>query len=86
MRRQLEQRLNQLKAEFEAGQKLLAELEAKEASARETLQRLGEGIQVLEKKLAKAGQPTSGANPPNANRGKAEAARRVPKTSRILRP
>jgi prefoldin subunit 5 len=40
MREQLEQRLKQLKDEFEAGQKMLAELEAKQASMRETLSRI----------------------------------------------
>jgi hypothetical protein len=54
MREQLEQRLNQLKAEFEAGQKMLAELEAKQASVRETLLRISGAIQVLEEELAKS--------------------------------
>jgi hypothetical protein len=54
MREQLEQRLNQLKAEFEAGQKMLAELEAKQAQVRETLLRISGAIQVLEEELAKA--------------------------------
>ena len=52
MRTQLEQRLQQLKAEFEAGQKMLAELEAKQASVRETLLRISGAIQVLEEALA----------------------------------
>jgi hypothetical protein len=57
MREQLEQRLNQLKAEFEAGQKMLAELEAKQASVRETLLRISGAIQVLEEELGKADAP-----------------------------
>jgi hypothetical protein len=57
MREQLEQRLNQLKAEFEAGQKMLAELEAKQASVRETLLRISGAIQVLEEELTKADAP-----------------------------
>ncbi len=63
MREQLEQRLNQLKAEFEAGQKMLAELEAKQASVRETLLRISGAIQVLEEELAKADAPQSGTDP-----------------------
>jgi septal ring factor EnvC (AmiA/AmiB activator) len=53
MREQLEQRLKQLKAEFKAGQKMLAELEAKQANVRETLVRISGAIQVLEEELAK---------------------------------
>ncbi|EGJ30601.1 MULTISPECIES: hypothetical protein [Moorena] len=40
MKEQLEQRLTQLKAEFESGQKVLADLEAKQANVRETLLRI----------------------------------------------
>jgi predicted nuclease with TOPRIM domain len=53
MKEQLEQRLEQLRSEFEAGQKALAELEARQASLRETLSRIGEAIKVLEEELAK---------------------------------
>lgn len=59
MRDQLEQRLKQLKAEFEAGQKMLAELEAKQASVRETLLRISGAIQVIEEELEKSDQPAS---------------------------
>ena len=59
MREQLEQRLKQLKAEYEAGQKMLAELEARQANLREALLRIGGAIQVIEEKLAKFDQPTS---------------------------
>jgi predicted nuclease with TOPRIM domain len=54
MRERLEQRLKVLKAEFEAGQKMLTELEAKQASVRETLMRINGAIQVIEEELAKA--------------------------------
>jgi chromosome segregation ATPase len=57
MREQLEQRLKQLNAEFEAGQKMLAELEAKQAGVRETMLRISGAIQVLEEELATANQP-----------------------------
>jgi predicted nuclease with TOPRIM domain len=56
MRTQLEARLQQLKAEFEAGQHLLAELEAKQANLRETLLRISGAIQVLQEELDKAEQ------------------------------
>ena len=54
MRQQLEQRLQQLKTEFESGQKVLAELEAKQASIQNTLLRIQGAIQVLQEELAKA--------------------------------
>ncbi len=53
MSAQLEQHLKQLKAEYEAGQKMLAELEAKEASIRGTMLRISGAIQVLEEELAR---------------------------------
>jgi len=52
MKQQLEQRLQQLKAEYESGQKVLAELETKAANVRETLLRISGAIQVLEEELA----------------------------------
>ena len=61
MRQKLEQRLEQLKAEFEAGQKMLTELEAKQASVRETMLRISGAIQVLEEEL-------SNDTPPNAEK------------------
>jgi hypothetical protein len=65
MRTQLEQRLQALKAEFEAGQKMLADLEAQQARLRETLLRISGAIQVLEELLAAAPpdsvQPAEGA-------------------------
>jgi hypothetical protein len=47
----IEQRLATLKTEFEAGQKLLVELEAKQTNVRETLFRISGAIQVLEELL-----------------------------------
>ncbi len=52
MKEQLEQRLQQLKQEFEAGQKMLAEYEAKQAELQQTLLRISGAIQVLEELLA----------------------------------
>jgi chromosome segregation ATPase len=59
MKQQLEQRLKELKAEFESGQKMLAEMEAKQANLRNTLLRISGAIQVIEEELAKESQPTS---------------------------
>ena len=56
MREQLEKRLAELKAEFEAGQKMMAELEAKQVNLRDTLLRISGAIQLLEEELAKTGE------------------------------
>lgn len=56
MQAQLQKRLQSLKAEYEAGQQVLASLEAKKAGLRETLLRIGGAIQVLEEELAIANQ------------------------------
>ncbi|MCA1636350.1 MAG: hypothetical protein LC802_22340 [Acidobacteria bacterium] len=52
MREQLQQRLEELKKEFEAGQARLRELEIQESRLRETLLRISGAIQVLEETLA----------------------------------
>ncbi len=57
MKQQLEQRLQSLKAEFESGQKMLADLEAKQANLRDTLLRISGAIQVLEELLAQSQKP-----------------------------
>ncbi|NEO35621.1 MAG: hypothetical protein F6J90_04525 [Moorea sp. SIOASIH] len=59
MKEQLEKRLTQLKAEFESGQKVLADLEAKQANVRETLLRIQGAIQVLEEELTKQNSAAS---------------------------
>ncbi len=56
MREQLEQRLKQLKAEYEAGQKALADLQSKEANLRATMLRISGAIEVLEEELAHIGE------------------------------
>jgi chromosome segregation ATPase len=56
MKQKLEQRLQSLKAEFEAGQKMLADLEAKQANVRDTLLRISGAIQVLEEELNSASE------------------------------
>lgn len=60
MKHQLEQRLNALKAEFESGQKMLAELEAKQANVQNTLLRISGAVQVLEEELAKLKESSGG--------------------------
>ena len=52
MKEQIEQRLQSLKTEFESGQKMLAELEAKQANLQNTLLRISGAIQILEELLA----------------------------------
>jgi hypothetical protein len=54
MKQQLQQRLQELKSEYEAGKKVLADLEAKQANVRDTLLRMAGAIQVLEEELVKA--------------------------------
>ena len=51
MREQIENRLRELKTEFEVGQKVMAELEIRQANLRSTLLRIGGAIQVLEEML-----------------------------------
>jgi predicted nuclease with TOPRIM domain len=58
MRDQLENRLKELKSEFEIGQNKLAELEAQATNLRNMLLRISGAIQVLEEELDKAAQPS----------------------------
>ncbi len=61
MKQQLEQRLKELRSEFESGQKTLADLEVKQMNLRNTLLRISGAIQVLEEELAKEnGQEKTG--------------------------
>jgi predicted nuclease with TOPRIM domain len=69
MQVQLEQRLRELKVEYEAGQKRLAELEAKQTMLRETLWRISGAIQVLEEELARAASPAYDGAAPAAEVG-----------------
>ncbi len=57
MRSQLEKRLSALKKEFEEGQRMLSEVEAKRENLRQSLLRISGAIQVLEEELAKEAQP-----------------------------
>ncbi len=63
MKQQLEKRLQRLKAEFESGQKVLADLEAKQVNVRETLLRIQGAIQVLEEELTQNNDNGSASEP-----------------------
>jgi chromosome segregation ATPase len=52
----LQARLDELKSEFELGQKKLTEMEAQVANMRSTLLRISGAIQVLEEEIARASQ------------------------------
>lgn len=56
MKKQLEQRLEELKTEFENGQKMLAEVEIQRANLQESMLRISGAIQVMEEEIAKLGQ------------------------------
>ena len=56
MKEQLEVRLQELKNEFDAGQKMLGELEQKRITLEQTLLRISGAIQVLEELLSNDGQ------------------------------
>lgn len=60
MRNQLQQRLQSLQVEYEAGQNLLAEYETKQRNLRETLLRISGAIQVLEEVIAEADSEANG--------------------------
>ncbi len=61
MKQQLENRLKELRTEFESGQKTLADLEVKQMNLRNTLLRISGAIQVLEEELGKeSGQENTG--------------------------
>lgn len=57
MHERLQQRIQSLKTEYEAGQKMLADLEAKQANLRDTLLRISGAIQILEETLAESEAP-----------------------------
>lgn len=64
MRDQLQHRLAELKAEYEQGQQVLAELEARQRALRDTLLRISGAIQVIEEELARAAAPDAPAGAP----------------------
>ncbi len=60
MKEQLTERLEKLKSEFESGQKMLADLQARQANLQQTLLRISGAIQILEEILTS--EPTPGTN------------------------
>jgi hypothetical protein len=52
MQQQIQERLQQLQAEFAEGQKVLVDLETKQANVHQTLLRISGAMQVLEELLA----------------------------------
>jgi predicted nuclease with TOPRIM domain len=63
MKEQLQQRLQSLKTEYEAGQKALADLEVKQAHVRDMVLRISGAIQVLEEVLTSENDESNGAEP-----------------------
>lgn len=59
MKEQLSERLEALRAEYTAGQTMLAELEGRQAEVHQTLLRISGAIQVLEELLAGDGDDSS---------------------------
>jgi len=63
MREQLEQRLKELQEEFESGQKMLAEVEARGENLRQSLLRISGAIQVLGEEISKTEEGEEAAAP-----------------------
>jgi predicted nucleic acid-binding Zn-ribbon protein len=53
LRAQLQQRLDALRAELEAGRRMLADLQARQAEVQDTVLRIAGAIQVLEEELGR---------------------------------
>jgi hypothetical protein len=63
MREQIEERLAALRQEFEAGRRMLADLETRQVELQQTLLRIGGAVQVLEELLSSE-EPATGEVPP----------------------
>ncbi|MEG4854343.1 hypothetical protein QUB10_26075 [Microcoleus sp. B5-D4] len=68
MKEQLQQRIQSLRVEFEAGQKMLADLELQQVKVRETVLRISGAIQVLEEEIAKADSAENGLSSEELNK------------------
>lgn len=55
MKENLQKRLEELKKEFESGQQMLAELDAKKENLRNTLLRISGAIQVIQEQVGSGG-------------------------------
>ena len=60
MKNQLQQRLESLRAEYEAGQKMLADLEERRTQITQTMLRIEGAMQVLREMIETGGQPGEG--------------------------
>jgi uncharacterized coiled-coil protein SlyX len=60
MKQQLEERLAQLKAELQNGERMLAELNSKQMTLQQTLLRISGAIQVLEELLGNSSSTAPG--------------------------
>ena len=65
MEHQLRNRLDELKKEFELGQKKLQELETEASNVRSTLLRISGAVQVLEEELGKYQEQNNGQMTPS---------------------
>jgi len=72
MREQMENRMESLRAEYRAGQEMLAEMEGRQAGLKVTLTRISGAIQVLEELLQ--GSDSDGETARTAADGQARAA------------
>ena len=59
MKNRLQKRLEELKSEFESGQKMMADLEAKHTEIQKNMLRISGAIQVLEEEIAKCDENSS---------------------------
>ena len=59
MRENIQKRISELRSEYESGQKMMAELEAKQGKLREQLFRISGAIQVLEELVATPNDDTA---------------------------
>ncbi len=85
MKKQLEKRLAQLKAEFESGQRVMAELETKQANLRDTLLRISGAIQILEEELGKVDREAENSSDRESSGALNKSEVRIDKTSSILK-
>lgn len=60
MREQIEKRLQELRGEYEEGQRMLADLQARQNSLHETLLRIAGAIMVMEEMIQEAGPLAEG--------------------------
>jgi predicted nuclease with TOPRIM domain len=64
MREQIEKRLSELRGEYEEGQRMLADLQARQNSLHETLLRIAGAIMVMEEMIQEAGPLAEGGEEP----------------------